>query len=162
MKDWKGLCELLFRNKITEEHEQHVLVQLDTIQQKGSVKDYNAVFDKLTMQISDLPERFEKHYYLKGLKKDIRQLVELNKDNLNDMMTLKTASLRQDNITISTLGNKKVGDENNGAALITSSGTEQHKGKQHKGKKKGNYDASKVKCHICTKMGYYSWDCPKV
>ena len=111
------------------------------------MKDYNAAFDKLTMQISDLPERFEKHYYLKGLKKDIHQLVESNKDNLNDMMMLKAASLRQGNITSSNLlGNKKVGDDNHGAALTTSSSGEQHKGKQHKGKRKGNYDASKVKC----------------
>ena len=29
VKDWKGLRELLFRSKITEEHERHVLVQLD-------------------------------------------------------------------------------------------------------------------------------------
>src|ERR1017187_5026359 len=98
------------------------------------------MFDKLTMQISDLPERFEKHYDLKGLKKDIRQLVESNKDNLNDMMTLKAASLRQDNITISSLGNKKVGDDNNGTALTTSSNGERPKGKQYKGKKKGNYN----------------------
>ena len=46
-----------------------MLAQLDAIQQKGSIKDYNIAFDKLTMQMSDLPECFEKHYYLKGLHK---------------------------------------------------------------------------------------------
>ena len=76
------------------------------------------------MQITDMPEQFEKHYYLKGLKKDICQLIESNKDNLNDMMTLKTASLRQDNITSSSLTNKKVGNDNNETALTMSSNGE--------------------------------------
>ncbi len=130
IRDWKGLHDLLFRCKVTEEHERQILAQLDTIQQKGSVKEYNIAFDKLTMQMSDLPERFEKHYYLKGLRKEIRQLVESNKDNLDNMMTLKAACLRQDNISNPSLGNKKVGDDAGGTtALNMSSNGERHKGK---------------------------------
>src|ERR1035438_6240116 len=133
------------------------------MQQKGSVKEYNIAFDKLTMQMSDLPERFEKHYYLKGLRKEIRQLIESNKDNLDDMMTLKAACLRQDSISNPSLGNKKVGDDAGGTtALNTSSNGERYKGKRFKGKKKEYGDATKVKCHVCMKMGHYSWDCPKV
>ena len=130
IRDWKGLHDLLFRCKVTEEHERQVLAQLDTIQQKGSVKEYNIAFDKLTMQMSDLPERFEKHYYLKGLRKEICQLVESNKDNLDDMMTLKVVCLRQDSISNPSLGNKKVSNDACGTtALNTSSNGERYKGK---------------------------------
>lgn len=59
-----------------------MLAQLDTIQQKDSVKDDNAEFDKLMIQMSDLPEYFEKHYYLKGLEKDIHQLMSQTKTTL--------------------------------------------------------------------------------
>ena len=100
--------DLLFRCKVTEEHERQVLAQLDSIQQKGSVKEYNVAFDKLTMQMSDLPEHFEKHYYLKGLRKEIHQLMESNKDNLDDMMTLKAACLRQDNTQIQVLATRRL------------------------------------------------------
>ena len=75
-------------------------------------------------------------------------------------MTLKAASLREDNITNS--NNKKIGDEANGTALTTSSNGEQWKGKQDKGKSKRNSDTSKVKCHVCMKLGHFSWECPKV
>ena len=66
------------------------------------------------MQIADMPVRFEKHYYLKGLKKELCQLVKSNKDNLVDMMTLKMACLRQDNITDSNTSNnnKKQNSDN--------------------------------------------------
>ena len=50
------------------------------------------------MQLLDLPLTIEMHYYLKGLKVEIRQLVESNESNLTDMTTLKNACLRQDYI----------------------------------------------------------------
>src|ERR1035438_3810902 len=79
-------------------------------------------------------------------------------------MTLKVACLQQDNITNPSLGNKKVSDDTGGNALTASSnGEQQYKGKQYKGKKRGKFgNASKVKCHMCTTFGHYSWDCPKV
>src|SRR5277367_7185340 len=128
IKSWKGLKELLFRTKITEEHEGSILSQIDLIQQKGSIKEYNTAFDKLTMQIADLLVHFEKHYYLKGLKKEVRQLAESNKDNLIDMMTLKAACIRQDNIISSNPYNKKKNDDTNETALNASL-TKNDKGK---------------------------------
>src|SRR5579871_4875337 len=68
------------------------------IQQKSTVQEYNITFEKLTMQTSDLPLKVKMHYYLKGLKQELRQLVESNRDNLRDIMILKLAYLRQDHI----------------------------------------------------------------
>src|SRR5579871_5071228 len=89
------------------------------IQQKSTVQEYNITFEKLTMQTSDLPLKVEMHYYLKGLKQELRQLVESNRDNLRDMMTLKLACLRQDHIINPTqAGSTK--KKNEETALITS------------------------------------------
>src|SRR5579871_3268145 len=68
------------------------------IQQKSTVQEYNITFEKLTIQTSDLPLKVEMHYYLKGLKQELRQLVESNRDNLRDIIILKLAYLRQDHI----------------------------------------------------------------
>ena len=98
IKTWSQLKDMLLKNKITAEHERYILGQLDIIQQKGNVMEYNNEFNKLTMQLTQLPSSIEIHYYLKGLKKEIRQLVESNNENLVDIMTLKQACLRQDYI----------------------------------------------------------------
>src|SRR5579871_843758 len=64
IKTWDGLKNLLKRNKITNEHERQVLIQLQKIQQTGTVRDYNIAFDKLMMQISELSFQVEMHFYL--------------------------------------------------------------------------------------------------
>ena len=46
------------------------------------------------MQILDMPLTIEMHYYLKGLKIEIRKLVESNELNLTDMSMLKNVCLR--------------------------------------------------------------------
>ena len=56
--------------------------------------EYNNIFDKLMLQLTDIPLKIEMHFYLKGLKKEIRQMIETNKENLLNMMTLKLACLR--------------------------------------------------------------------
>src|SRR5579871_5892915 len=50
------------------------------------------------IQITDISLKVEIYFYLKGLKKELCQLVESNKDNLNDMKTLKIVCIRQDHI----------------------------------------------------------------
>ena len=50
------------------------------------------------IQITDIPLKVEMHFYLKGLKKELCQLIESNKNNLNDMKTLKMACIRQNHI----------------------------------------------------------------
>ena len=69
------------------------------LKQKESVQKYTTEFERYTMQLTNLPLTIEMHYYLKGLKVEIRQLVESNELNLMDMITLKNACLRQDHIT---------------------------------------------------------------
>src|SRR5579871_19231 len=99
IKTWDRLKNLLKRNKITSKHERQVLIQLQKIQQTGTVRDYNITFDKLIMQISELSFQVEMHFYLQGLKTELCQMVESNKNNLQDMVTLKQVCLRLDNIT---------------------------------------------------------------
>ena len=109
---------MLLEYKVTDEHERQILTQLDMIQQKSTIQEYNVTFEKLTMQIAEMPLRIEMHYYLKGLKKELRQLIESNRENLKDMMTLKLACLRQDQIVNPQVGmnNKKT---SNDTALMT-------------------------------------------
>ena len=95
---WNGLHQLLMQNKITKEHERHILSQLDILRQKDSVQKYNIEFERYTMQLLDLPLTIEMHYYLKGLKIEIWQLIESNESNLTDMTTLKNTCLWQDYI----------------------------------------------------------------
>ena len=89
---------MLLQYKVIDEYKKQILLQLDIIQQKSIVQEYNITFEKLTIQTSDLPLKVEIHYYLKRLKQQLRQLIESNRDNLRDMMTLKLACLRQDHI----------------------------------------------------------------
>ena len=81
------------QNKVTKEHERYILSQLDILKQKESVQKYNTEFKRYTMQLLDLPLTIEMHYYLKGLKVEIRQLVKSNELNLTDMTTLKNACI---------------------------------------------------------------------
>src|SRR5579871_1280611 len=69
---WKQLRDILLQYKVIDEYERQILSQLDIIQQKSTVQEYNITFEKLTMQISDLPLKVEMHYYLKGLKQELR------------------------------------------------------------------------------------------
>ena len=85
IKTWNGLKELLKKNKITSEHERQVLAQLQKIQQTGSVHNYNITFDKLMMQITEVPLKVEMHFYLQGLKPELHQIVESNANNLEDI-----------------------------------------------------------------------------
>src|SRR5579871_4094910 len=113
---------MLLQSKVTDEYKSLILSQLESLQQKGTIQKYNAAFDKLVMQIPDLSLNIERHYYLKGLKQDIRQLVESNRENLQDMTTLKLACLRQDNILHlnQTTGNNKPRKVFEDSALISS------------------------------------------
>ena len=68
------------------------------------------------------------------------------------MITLKTACLRQDNITNVSI--KK--EEASRTTLNASSNGEHKKNKGGKGKRKKKGDTSKVKCHVCMKLGHCS------
>ena len=96
--DWKGLRQLLMQNKVTKEQERYVLSQLDMLKQRDSIQKYTTEFERYTMQLINLSLTIEMHYYLKGLKVEIRRLVESNELNLTDMNTRKNACLRQDHI----------------------------------------------------------------
>src|SRR5271169_6005367 len=93
IQDWKGLWLLLMQSKVTKEHERYILSQLDAIKQKDSVQRYNIEFEWYTIQLLNLLLTIEMHYYLKGLKVEICQLVKSNEVNLTDMTTLKNACL---------------------------------------------------------------------
>ena len=95
---WNSLKKLLMQSKVTKEQERYILSWLESLKQNESVQKYTTEFEHHTMQIIDLPLTVEMHYYLKGLKLEIRKLVESNELNLIDMMTLKNVCLRQDHI----------------------------------------------------------------
>ena len=175
IKTWKQLKDMLLKHKITDEHERQTLTQLDILQQKNSIREYNIAFEKLTMQILELPLKIEMHYYLKGLKKEIRQLVESNRENLTDMMTLKLACLRQDQIinpqaedkkTNDTAlmmtnrdGNKDRGNRGNGRGN-RGNGRGRGRGRgRGKGRAQGLYQAN---CLACGEYGHIMMDCPAV
>ena len=120
IQTWVGLRLLLMQSKVTKEHERYILSQLDAIKQKESVQKYNIEFERYTMRLLDLPLTIETHYYLKGLKVEIRQLVESNELNLTDMTTLKNACLRQDLITSLPPSSAKTNTNEGNAALTAS------------------------------------------
>ena len=70
--NWKGLRQLLMQNKVTKEQERHVLSQLDMLKQRDSIQKYTTEFERYTMQLINLSLTIEMHYYLKGLKIEIR------------------------------------------------------------------------------------------
>jgi hypothetical protein len=124
IQTWKGLRELLMQNKVTKEQERYILTQLDSHKQKDSVQRYTNEFERYTMQLIDLPLTIEMHYYLKGLKVEIRQLVESNELNLTCMATLKNACLRQDQIMSPPPGNDKSNPKANDESIaLTASNT---------------------------------------
>ena len=77
------------------------------LKQKDSVQKYTMEFERYTMQLLELPLTIEIHYYLKGLKVEICQLVESNELNLTDMTMLKSVCLRQDHIMSPPLGSDR-------------------------------------------------------
>src|ERR1700716_4007797 len=95
------------QNKVTKEQERYVLSQLDSLKQKDSIQKYTNKFEHYTMQLIDLPLTIEMHYYIKGLKVEIRKIIESNELNLTDMATLKNACLWQDHIMSPLPGNDK-------------------------------------------------------
>ena len=50
------------------EHEMIIREKLRNIRQKGTVEDYNAAFNKLSMQLQDISFKEEEFAYFKGLK----------------------------------------------------------------------------------------------
>ena len=86
------------QNKVTDEHEDMILNKLDKLEQTGNIEQYNQIFDRLMMQITDIPLKVQKYFYLKGLNKELHQFVESNKDNLNDIRILKNIYIRQNHI----------------------------------------------------------------
>ena len=123
IQTWNGLRKLLMQNKVTKEHERYILSQLDILKQKESVQKYNNEFERYAMQLLNLPLTIEMHYYLKGLKIEIRQLIESNELNLTDMTTLKNACIRQDHITSLPLSsaNTRNNNLNEGNVALTAS-----------------------------------------
>src|SRR5579871_6339146 len=75
-----------------------ILNKLDKLEQTGNIEQYNQIFDRLMMQITDILLKVQKHFYLKGLNKELHQFVESNKDNLDDIRILKNVCMRQDYI----------------------------------------------------------------
>jgi transposase InsO family protein len=100
IRTWKELRTLFMKKKVTREQTRYMLAQLDMLKQKGSVQQYTNDFERYTMQILELPLEIEMHYYTRGLKVEIRKMVESNELNLTDMDTLKNACLRQDHISL--------------------------------------------------------------
>src|SRR5579871_3850470 len=108
------------------------------IQQKSTVQEYNIAFEKLTMQTSDLPLKVEMYYYLKGLKQELRQLVESNRDNLRDMITLKLACLRQDHIINATqAGSTKKKNEETALMISNQSIVQSNRGGMNNRRERG-------------------------
>ena len=138
IQTWNELRKLLMQNKVTKEHERYILSQLDILKQKESVQKYNNDFERYTMQLLSLPLTIEMHYYLKGLKVEIRKLVESNELNLIDMTTLKNACIRQDNIT--SLPPNSADDKN--IALTASNIRRQHNHRSGHSQKGNRYKRS--------------------
>ena len=59
-------------NITNEEQERSILAQLERLQQTSSINVYTAEFERLIMQITELPLNIAMHFYLNGLKKEIR------------------------------------------------------------------------------------------
>ena len=157
---WRGLKHLLMQNKVTKEQERYVLSQLDLLTQKESVQRYNTEFERYTMQLIDLPLTIEMHYYLKGLKVEIRQLVESNELNLTDMTTLKNACIRQGHIMSLPPGSDRKtskSNEENVALTVSTQGKHSYRSRgrdARKGKfnRRNSYNSDKRDEYTLTKI----------
>src|SRR5579871_104389 len=102
------------------------------------------------------------YFYLKELKKELYQLVESNKDNLNDMKILKMVCIRQDHIinphTLTSMAKKSSGIE--ATALNISSNNKQMysktSGRYNDDKRNIIYDYCKKEGH--SKKSYFKWN----
>ncbi|KAJ3282468.1 hypothetical protein HK104_010875 [Borealophlyctis nickersoniae] len=98
-RDREDVKRLLLKRSTTKEQQLLVRQQLVQINQTGTVTDYTHRFDMLLMQ---LPQRdTEETYvtvYLNGLKDKVKRAVSINSDNLNDLLSLKSAALRYDQV----------------------------------------------------------------
>ncbi|KAJ3247737.1 hypothetical protein HK104_007775, partial [Borealophlyctis nickersoniae] len=96
-RDWEDVKRLLLKRFTTKEQQLLVRQQLFQIKQTGTVTDYTHRFDMLLMQLTqrDTEETYVA-MYLNGLKDEVKRAVSLNSDNLNDLLSLKSAALRYD------------------------------------------------------------------
>ncbi|KAJ3267425.1 hypothetical protein HK104_005907 [Borealophlyctis nickersoniae] len=98
-RDWEDVKRLLLERFTTKEQQLLVRQQMFQIKQTGTVTDYTHRFDMLLMQ---LPQRdTDETYvtlYLNGLKDEVKKAVSLNSENLNDLLSLKSAALRYDQV----------------------------------------------------------------
>src|SRR5579871_4418204 len=100
------------------------------------------------------------YFYLKELKKELYQLVESNKDNLNDMKILKMVCIRQDHIinphTLTPMAKRSSGIE--ATALNISSSNKQMYSRTSDGH---NDDKRNIICDYYKKEGYSKKGCFK-
>ena len=93
---WTDLRKALIEHFAPPEHAYNIRNKLFSLQQKGSVADYNASFTRLKQQLTDLGDSDAIFAYLRGLSSKIRELVRTQKDNQADLRTLQNACLRVD------------------------------------------------------------------
>ena len=93
---WTDLRKALIEHFAPPEHAYNIRNKLFSLQQKGSVADYNASFTRLKQQLTDLGDSDAIFAYLRGLSSKIRELVWTQKDNQADLRTLQNACLRVD------------------------------------------------------------------
>src|SRR5579871_6159668 len=114
------------------------------------------------MQISELSFQVEIYFYLQGLKTELYQMVKSNENNFQDMVTLKQACLRLNNI-INPVGNSRTKAKRTGIqdATLSSSTKNNKKRKNISDNRNKNYKPNtKEKVwynnyNICSKQGYY-------
>ncbi|KAJ3267955.1 hypothetical protein HK104_005542, partial [Borealophlyctis nickersoniae] len=185
VRDWEGVKQLLLKRFTTKEQQLLVRKQLRNIKQTSTVTDYTHRFDMLLMQ---LPQRdTEESYvmtYLEGLKEEVRKAVSLNSDNLNDLMSLKSAALRYDQVVKTptprqqsnalTAQEEKQGEESAHAARGGRGG---YRGRGRGrgrggggcgGNRSSNNDRSRgdwiktAECACCGQTGHLMYNCPKI
>ena len=75
-----------------EENSKDIRDKLRNLKQKGTVKEYNAAFRRLAMQLTDMNFAEEKYTYLLGLNPRIKELVR-TKDNITTIRALQNACI---------------------------------------------------------------------
>lgn len=171
IRTWQQLKAGLIQMFTPPEHSMTVREKLQILNQKGSVTSYNTAFMQMTMQLADMSEEEAKYAYLRGLNKEIRAQISTHAANLESVESLQLAAVRQEN-AIGVTTTKKRDD---GALLAHSvdydnsnGGRVRHRGRLRRGQEGRSdhayhqRDMSKIKCHLCDKVGHFMTKCPQI
>jgi Retrotransposon gag protein len=150
---WEALKKALVETYAPPENSDAIRDKLRNLRQTGTVKEYNAAFRRLTMQLTDLYYPEARYTYLYGLSPRLRELIK-TKEGISDIRSLQNAclSLETDKSRERTM---RYGE----AHSATSSSPPSSTVKPSKSLPKWLKNAP---CPICDKKGHRTRHCPKL